>query len=159
MPTFAIVSRLGFKVSTDTKISTTDDTDCILPVSRACCLYQLYVYVSNYSCSLSLGTRRLGLILHVLPTGRSLTHLIVSHILMYTWSTCQGGVGECLFSRETTTASSAASCCQSNQSTQVNGYSRSNVILVDEKLSPFHQYLGYSHKCGTITFSIPSAII
>ena len=33
----------------------------------------------------------------------------------------------------------------------------SNVILVDEKLTSFHQYRRYSHKCGTIVFRIPSA--
>ena len=35
-------------------------------------------------------------------------------------------------------------------------YTLSNVILVDEKLTLFHQYLRY---CGTIVFSIPSAIL
>ncbi len=35
----------------------------------------------------------------------------------------------------------------------------SNVIMVDEKLASFHQYLRYSHKCGTILFSILSPII
>ncbi len=38
-------------------------------------------------------------------------------------------------------------------------YSLSNVILADEKSTLFHQYLRYNHKCGTIVFSIPSAII
>ncbi len=38
-------------------------------------------------------------------------------------------------------------------------YSPSNVIVVDEKSTSFHQYLRYSHKCGTIAFSTPSAII
>ena len=38
-------------------------------------------------------------------------------------------------------------------------YTPSNVILVDEKLISFPQYLRYSHKRGTIAFSIPSAII
>ncbi len=38
-------------------------------------------------------------------------------------------------------------------------YSLSNVILADEKLTSFHQYLRYNHKRGTIAFSTPSAII
>ena len=37
-------------------------------------------------------------------------------------------------------------------------YSLSNVILVDEKLSSFHQYLRYCHKSVTFVFSIPGAI-
>ena len=28
--------------------------------------------------------------------------------------------------------------------------------MVDEKILSFHQYLTYSHKCGTIVFSIQS---
>ena len=38
-------------------------------------------------------------------------------------------------------------------------YTRSNVILVDEKLALSHQYLSYSDNFGTIAFGIPSAII
>ena len=38
-------------------------------------------------------------------------------------------------------------------------YSLSNVIMADEKFLAFHQYLGYSHTCGTIALSTPSAII
>ena len=38
-------------------------------------------------------------------------------------------------------------------------YSLSNVIMADEKFLSFHQYLRYSHDCGTIAFSTPSAII
>ena len=38
-------------------------------------------------------------------------------------------------------------------------YSLSSVILVDEKLTLFHQYLRYSHKCDTIVFSIPGTIL
>ncbi len=38
-------------------------------------------------------------------------------------------------------------------------YSLSNVIVADEKSTSFHLYLRYSHKCVTIVFSIPSAII
>ena len=32
-------------------------------------------------------------------------------------------------------------------------------VIVDKKLTSFHQYLGYSHKCGTIAFGIAGAII
>ena len=38
-------------------------------------------------------------------------------------------------------------------------YSMSNVILVDEKSTLFHQFLTYIHTCGTIVFSIPGAIL
>ncbi len=38
-------------------------------------------------------------------------------------------------------------------------YSLSNVIMADEKLALFHQYLRYRHKWGTIVFSIPGAIL
>ncbi len=38
-------------------------------------------------------------------------------------------------------------------------YTASNVILVDEKLTLFHQYRIYSHNCGTIVFCIASVII
>ena len=38
-------------------------------------------------------------------------------------------------------------------------YSLSNVILVDETLTSFPQYLRYFHKRGTIAFSIPITII
>ena len=38
-------------------------------------------------------------------------------------------------------------------------YSLSNVILADEKLTLFHQYIRYSQKWGTIVFSIPGAIL
>ena len=34
----------------------------------------------------------------------------------------------------------------------------SNITLVDENLTLFHQYLRYRHKCVTIVFSIPGAI-
>ncbi len=37
-------------------------------------------------------------------------------------------------------------------------YSLSNVMVADEKLTSFDKYLRYSHKLGTIVFSIPSAI-
>ena len=37
-------------------------------------------------------------------------------------------------------------------------YSLSSVIMADEKFLSFHQYLRYSHKRGTIVFSIPGAI-
>ncbi len=40
----------------------------------------------------------------------------------------------------------------------IHSYSLSNVILADEKSTLFHQYLRYSHKYGTIVFSIPGAI-
>ena len=40
-----------------------------------------------------------------------------------------------------------------------SSYSLSNVIVADEKSLSFHQYLRYSHKCVTIVFSIPGAII
>ena len=32
----------------------------------------------------------------------------------------------------------------------VTKYSMSNVIMADEKLALFHQYLGYRHKCGPL---------
>ena len=38
-------------------------------------------------------------------------------------------------------------------------YSLSNVILADEKSTLFHQYLRYSHTCGTIVFGILGAIL
>ena len=38
-------------------------------------------------------------------------------------------------------------------------YHLSNVILVDEKFTSFHQYLRYCHKSGTIVFSIPGAML
>ena len=38
-------------------------------------------------------------------------------------------------------------------------YSLSNVIMADEILASFHQYLRYFHKRFTIVFSIPSVII
>ena len=38
-------------------------------------------------------------------------------------------------------------------------YSLSNVTVADEKFTLFHQYLRYSHKCGTTVFSIPDAIL
>ncbi len=34
----------------------------------------------------------------------------------------------------------------------------SNVVIVDEKFTLFHQYLRYSHKWCTVVFSIPGAI-
>ena len=37
-------------------------------------------------------------------------------------------------------------------------YSLSNVIVADEKILSFHQYLRYSYNRGTIEFSTPSAI-
>ena len=43
--------------------------------------------------------------------------------------------------------------------TNVASYSMSNVILVDEKFTLFHQYLRYWHKGGTIVFSILGAIL
>ncbi len=46
-----------------------------------------------------------------------------------------------------------------NDILNVVNYSQSNVIMVDEKLASFHQYLRYSHKCGTTLFSVLSAII
>ena len=39
-----------------------------------------------------------------------------------------------------------------------NYYSMSNVILVDEKFTLFHQYLRCRHRSGTIVFSIPGVI-
>ena len=41
---------------------------------------------------------------------------------------------------------------------QVN-YSMSNVILADIKVTLFHQYLRYSHKCCTIVLSLLGAIL
>ena len=38
-------------------------------------------------------------------------------------------------------------------------YSLSNVIMADDKLASFPQYLRYSHKHSTIVFSTPSTII
>ena len=38
-------------------------------------------------------------------------------------------------------------------------YPLSNVILVDEKMILFHQYLRYCHICGSIVFSMASAIM
>ena len=40
-----------------------------------------------------------------------------------------------------------------------DGYSLSNLILVDKTLASFDQYLRYCHKCGIIVFSIPGAIL
>ena len=48
--------------------------------------------------------------------------------------------------------------CESFGLTEAH-YSLSNVIMADEKLISFPQYLRYSHKCGIIVFSILSAII
>ncbi len=51
-------------------------------------------------------------------------------------------------------------CCPGGQVTFIMPayYSLSNVIMADEKSTLFHQYLRYSHKYGTIVFSIPGAI-
>ena len=38
-------------------------------------------------------------------------------------------------------------------------YTQSNVIVVDESLISFQQYLRYYHKIGTIVFSVPSVTI
>ncbi len=38
-------------------------------------------------------------------------------------------------------------------------YTLSNVILVDKKLTSFHQYLRYCHRCDTILFVIHSTIL
>ncbi len=38
-------------------------------------------------------------------------------------------------------------------------YSQSNVILVDEKFTSFHQYMKYCHKSVTIVLSIPGAVL
>ena len=38
-------------------------------------------------------------------------------------------------------------------------FSLSNVILVDEKFSSFHQYLKYCHESVIIMFRIPGAIL
>ncbi len=38
-------------------------------------------------------------------------------------------------------------------------YSMPNVIMVDEKVSLFHQYLRYRHKWGASVFSIIGAIL
>ena len=38
-------------------------------------------------------------------------------------------------------------------------YNFSNVTVVDEKVTYFHQYPRFCHRSGTTVFSIPSAII
>ncbi len=91
------------------------------------------------------------------PVGLQITCLFIRHIILPSTMPASSTVERRLSTIAQTNRAVCIACLWFSVCKPV--ISMSNVILVDEKFTSFHEDLRYSHKCCIVVFSIPSAIL